>query len=287
MTKTEKIDRLRVLEHAYILYGMGTRMPFIECEQGNYFDQAFLYEKQEDAQEAAKRFYDNGDLVAVVELKTEGVIRSSEEGGQENASEVPRNQVREHLLHFPLLGLNAVFFKPEGESGEVLELDQVIPSQVKEVVDKAKTELTGLRLTGLYYAQDLRRKDPDMNQIQEHSEEFYANLIRAELLLPVMPEEEPTEDGRLNLAKSRIPLFPIKKKDTGETASFLAFFTNMSEVSAYCKKVSDKVKVVKIPFKDVAGMLNESVVGCVIDPLSLCIPVAKNDIPKLVEELKL
>ncbi len=286
MTKAEKIGRLRILEQAYILYGMGTRLPFIECEQGNYFDQAFLYEKQEDAQEAARRFYDNGDLVAVVELKTEGTIQSNGEGGQENAAGIPRNQVREHLLRLPLLGLNAVFFKPADESGEVLELDQVIPSQAKEVVDKAKTELTGLRLTGLYYAQDLRRKEPDMNQIQEHSEEFYANLIRAELLLPVMPEEEPTEDGRLNLAKSRIPLFPIKKKDTGESASFLAFFTNMDEVAAYCKKVSDKVKVVKIPFKDVADMINDTVVGCVIDPLSLCIPVAKNDIPKLVEELK-
>ena len=286
MTKAEKIGRLRILAQAYNLYGMGTRLPFIECEQGNYFDQAFLYEKQEDAQEAARRFYDNGDLVAVVELKTEGTIQSNGEGGQENAAGIPRNQVREHLLRLPLLGLNAVFFKPADESGEVLELDQVIPSQAKEVVDKAKTELTGLRLTGLYYAQDLRRKEPDMNQIQEHSEEFYANLIRAELLLPVMPEEEPTEDGRLNLAKSRIPLFPIKKKDTGESASFLAFFTNMDEVAAYCKKVSDKVKVVKIPFKDVADMINDTVVGCVIDPLSLCIPVAKNDIPKLVEELK-
>ncbi len=286
MTKTEKIGRLRILEQAYILYGMGTRLPFIECEQGNYFDQAFLYEKKEDAQEAAKRFYENGDLVAVVELKTQEMVQDDEENGKENTSNILKNQVREHLLRLPLLGLNAVFFKPAGESGEVLELDQVIPRQAKEVVDKAKTDLTGLQLTGLYYAQDLRKKEPDLKQLKEHSEEFYANLVRAELLLPVIPEEEPGEDGRLNLAASKIPFFPIKKKDTEETASFLAMFTNMDEIAAYCKKVSEQTKVVKIPFKDVVDFINEPAVGCVIDPLSLCIPVAKEDISKLAEELK-
>lgn len=286
MIKAEKIDRLRSLQEAYILYGVGTRLPFIECEERNYFDQAFIYEAKEEAEEAAKRFCENGDMVGAVQLKTVETSPDGKENEDEAGSRPLRNQVREHLLRLPLLGLNAVFFKPAGESGEVLELDQVIPNQAKAFIEQAKTDLIGVQLTGLYFAQCLRRKEPDMKKLREYSEEFHVNLARAELLMPVIPDVEQPEGGQLNLAESRIPSFPVKKKDTGEVSSFLALFTNMDEVAAYCKKLDGKAQVVKLPFKDAADIIQEPMVGCVIDPLSLCIPVAREDISRLAEAYK-
>ena len=283
MTKAEKIDKLRGLTQAYILYGMGTRLPVIECEQGNYYDQAFFYEAKEEAQEAAKRFGENGDSVAVVELNVVEMVQPGDEKLGEPTQNVARNQVREHLIRLPLMGLNAVFFKPAGESGEVLELDLVIPDRAKQFIEQAKTDLVGVQLTGLYFAQSLHRREKDMQQLRDRSEEFHANLVRAELLLPAIPEEAQPEGAELNLAASKIPLFHMKKKDTEEVSPFLALFTNMDEVAAYCKKTDSKVQVVKIPFKNVTDILQEPMIGCVIDPLSLGIPVSKEDIPKLVE----
>lgn len=286
MTKAEKIDKLRGMTKAYILYGVGTRLPFIECEQSNYYDQTFLYESKEEAEEAAKRFGENGDMVGVLELNVVEMVPPKDEKRGEPVKNLLRNQIREHLMKFPLLGLNAVFFKPAGESGEVLELDLVLPDEVKEYIEKEKTDLIGVQLTGLYLAQSLHRREKDMKQLRERSEEFHANLVRASLLMPVIPDEKQPEGAQLNLATSKIPSFPIKKKDSDEISSFLAVFTNMDELAAYCRKISGQVQVVKVPFKNLADIIQEPMIGCVIDPLSISLPISKEDIPKLAEAFK-
>lgn len=286
MTKAEKIDKIRNLQQAYILYSSTTRLPYVECEQGSYYDQAFFYETREDAEEAARRICENGDLVGVAELKTVEMVLPKDEKLGDPVRNLMRNQVREHLMRLPLLGLNAVFFKPAGENGEVLELDYVLPEEVKAQLAKEKTELSGVELTGIYFAQCLRRKEKDMNQLREYSEEFHANLVRAELLLPVIPDPDHADDARLDLMQCKIPYYPIKKVDSDETSSFLALFTNMDEVAAHCRRTPEKVRVVKIPFKDVPGIMRDPMIGCVIDPLSINIPVRKEDIPVLVEALK-
>ena len=111
VTREEKIEKLRNLQKAYIIYSLYTRIPYVECEQANFYDQAFLFESREEAEEAAKRFIDNGDGVGITELK---MVEMTPPEGMENV--VPmrpmmRNQVREHLTKFPQLGINAVFFK--------------------------------------------------------------------------------------------------------------------------------------------------------------------------------
>lgn len=288
MTKAEKIDKLRNLSQGYILYSNMTRMPYVECEQGSYYDQAFLYESREDAVEAAKRFFDNGDIVSVVELKLVELSppKSGEGKKEEQERKMLGNQIREHLMRLPLLGLNAVFFKPAGERGEVLELDNVLPEQVRQEISKENAGLSGLELTGIYFAQYLRREEKDMNRLREYSEEFHANLVCAELLLPAIPDEEQQGDGKLDLANCRIPTCPIQKVDSEEKATCLALFTNMDELAAYCRQVAEKVRVVKIPFANVPELISDSMVGCVINPLSVNIPIRKEDIPKLVEALK-
>ncbi|MBP5751350.1 MAG: hypothetical protein J6W60_00630, partial [Treponema sp.] len=208
MTREEKIEKLRNLTKAYILYSLYTRIPFIECEQANFYDQAFLFETKEDAEEAAKRMYDNGDPVGITELKIVDLPRP--EGAADNVvpmRRLMRNQIREHLTKFPLFGINAVFFKPAEDRGESLPLDDVLPEEVKEEVKKEQTELVGVKLTGLYFAQYLRRNQKEVQSAKERYEEFYANLARAQLLLPVIPEEEHRDDPSLNLTKCMLPIY--------------------------------------------------------------------------------
>ena len=286
MTKAEKIERVRGMKEGYTLFSACTKLPFVECEQGSFYDQFYLFDSKEEAHEAAKRISENGDPVGVAELKTVEYTPPRDEKLGEPVKNLLRNQVREQLMRMPLLGVNAVFYKPEGEHGEVLELDSVLPQEVMEHVDTEKLGLEGLRLTGMYFAQYLRRTRKDMGQLRDVSEEFHANLVRAQLLLPVIPPEDQLDANRLDLVKCQLPSHKLKKASTGEEHAFLTVFTNMEEILVFCRNNAPKARVVRVAFEEIPKILREPLVGCILDPFSLNIPVRKEDIPTLVEALK-
>lgn len=303
MTKEERIEKLRNMTQGYVLHSLFTRMPFVECEQGSYYDQAFLFETREDAEEAAKRFCANGDLVGVTELKlVEANIPPQEETagprlvqpGEQPVRKFMRNQVREHLMRFPTIGLNAVFFKPAGERGEALILDEVLPDPVKEEINKEPNVRSGVQLTGMYFAQYVRRQNGDPRVVKERYEEFYANLARVKMLLPVIPGEEGVrEDGSLNLAKCQLPVFsPRPKTEEGaeapaqEKVIALALFSNMDEVAIHSRSHLSEVKVVEVGLDEVPKFVPDEIKYCVIDPLSLSITIKTEDILKIWDGLK-
>lgn len=294
MTREEKIERLRNLPKAYILYSLYTRMPFVECEQQNFYDQAFLFETHEDAVEAGNRMIENGDAVGITELKTTEMPRP--EG--ENSNVIPmkklmRNQVREHLSKFPLMGLNAVFFKPAGERGESFPLDEVLPQQVKDAIEGEKNELMGVRLTGMYFAQYMRRKDKDVAQAKERYEEFYANLARAKFLLPVIPEKGHENDPSINLTTSMLPIYTPTpdKNEKGEDEepvkmSALGLFTNMDELVVHSRNHVKDVRIVRVAPDEVKNFLPESVEFIVIDPLTMSITLKIDDVVRILKEIR-
>ena len=287
MTREEKIEKLRNLTKAYVLYSQFTKLPYLECEQASFYDQAFIFETKEDGEEAAKRLCAQGDICGVAEMNLVPLkLPISEEKKEEPANTLMRNQVREHLMRFPTMGLNAVFFKAAGEKGEVLPLDDILPDPVKDQLEQTKNELSGLQLTGMYFAQCMRKQQKDPNQLRECAEEFHANLVRSELLLPVIPEDEHLDDKSLNIAKCKLPFYPLKQEEGEKPATLLALFTNMDEVAMHCRKNPKNVRVVRIPFGDVPQILRDPMIGCVVDPLSFSIAVQKDDIPKLVSDFK-
>lgn len=288
MTKAEKIDKLRTLTKAFALFSASTKLPFVECEQGNYYDQAFIYEKREDAEEAAKSISESGYLVGISELSIVEMEPPKDEKLGEPVRKLMRNQIRELLMKLPLLGINAVYFKPAEGSGEVLEMDYVLPDEVKAYVEKEKTDRTALRLTGMYFSQYLHLKEKDMERLKELSEEYYANLVNVPLLMPVVPPQDMINSKELNITQCKIPILPIKKGDTGEKSSFVAMFTNMDEVVAYCRINGDEkvARVIEMPIENIVQLVDESVVGFMIDPITLNIPVDIKYVPELVEKLK-
>lgn len=294
MTKAEKIEKLRSLTHGFVLHSLFTRMPFAECEQGSYYDQAFLFETREDAEEAAKRLCANGDMVGVTELKTVEMEEPSEEPAGprlvkpgEPVRKLMRNQVREHLMRFPAIGLNAVFFKPEGERGEVLALDDILPDPVKDELNKQMNPRTGVLLTGLYFAQYVRRQEKDPKKVKEHYEEFYANLARVKMLLPIIPGEEAVqENGSINLTRCQLPIFSPQKQGEGEQVHALALFTNMDEVFMHSRERIKEVRVVEVGLDEVPKFAPQQVKYCVIDPLTLSITIKIEDILKIWKDLK-
>ncbi|MBP5282270.1 MAG: SseB family protein [Lachnospiraceae bacterium] len=302
MTKQEKIERLRNLPKAYILYSLFTRIPFIECEQSTFYDQAFLFETKEDAEAAAKKFFDGGDPVGITELKT--VEMAPPQNADSNVvpmRKLMRNQVREHLAKFPTMGLNAVFFKPAEDEGESLPLDEVLPPEVKGALRNDHKELTGVQLTGIYFAQYLRRPQKDKDIAKERFEEFYANLARVKLLLPVIPEEGHKDDPQLDLKRCMLPIYTSKPQgaqpkegeeapkgtdENGMPTSALGVFTNMDELVVHSRNRIQDVRIVQIDLMESPRFLPENVEYIVIDPLTMSITLKVADVVRILKEIR-
>ena len=53
--KRKILGQLRMTEALYVLMSDFTRMPFVECSEENYDDEAFVYFQEEDAEKEAER----------------------------------------------------------------------------------------------------------------------------------------------------------------------------------------------------------------------------------------
>jgi len=287
MTREEKIEKLRNLQKAYILYSMFTKIPYVECEEGNYYDQVFLFETKEDAEAMAKKIFEKGDLVGVTELKTVEMPQPQ----TENSNVVPmrklmRNQVREHLMKFPLCGINAVYFQPAGEEGESLPIDDVLPKEVKAEVEKEKSPRMGVQLTGIYFAQYVRRKEKDNAVLQEKYEEFYANLARTKLLLPVIPPEELKNEKTLDLSKCMLPIYNPQNGPEGEKIPMMGLFSNMDELVVHSRNHVSEVRVVEADLADLQKFVPANVEYIVVDPLTLCITLKVADVVRIINSIR-
>ena len=299
MTKEEKIERLRNLQKAYILYSLFTRIPYVECEQTMFYDQAFMFETKEDAEAAAKKIFDGGDPVGITELKLVEMPQPPADSNVVPMRRMMRNQVREHLTKFPTMGLNAVFFKPAEDEGESLPLDEVLPQEVRDSLRKDYEDLMGVQLTGVYFAQYMRRPQKDPEIARERFEEFYANLARVKLLLPVIPNETQKGDGPLDLKQCMLPIYtsqPNAQATVGEGApandkqamptSALGVFTNMDELVVHSRNRITDVKVVRMDLLDAPKILPENVEYIVIDPLSMSITLKVSDMVRVLKEIR-
>lgn len=286
MTNEEKIQKIRTMEQAYTLYSVATRMPYVECEPVDFNDIAYIFESKEEAENIAEQITNMGNPVNAVELKTIEIPISADEKNNIPEGKMYRNQLREHLMKFPTIGLNAVCFKTQGEEGVVLTLEEVIPPEVWQKVEKEIDELSGVKLTGVYYAQYLHRKDRDMNVLRDLSEEFYNNLANAQLYLPVVPDADKLNDENLDIRECDLPCIVVKTGDGNDSLNLLALFTSIDELGAYCRQNPAKARIARVAFEGVYNLINSPMSGCVIDPMSLNIPVRKEDIPKLVEASK-
>ena len=114
--------KVQDLKEAYALISPLTNLPYVECEQENFFDQVLLYETKEDAEAAAKVYGEKGIRVLVRDLKTlelELPVKPEEPDGEKR--KVFLNQVRQHLGILPFMGVNAVCYKAADAPAELIE----------------------------------------------------------------------------------------------------------------------------------------------------------------------
>ena len=54
MDKNERIQRIQEMTKGYTVFSLYTRLPFVECEKEELYDQAYLFESAEDAEAMGK-----------------------------------------------------------------------------------------------------------------------------------------------------------------------------------------------------------------------------------------
>ena len=272
--------KVQDLKEAYALISPLTNLPYVECEQENFFDQVLLYETKEDAEAAAKVYGEKGIRVLVRDLKTlelELPVKPEEPDGEKR--KVFLNQVRQHLGILPFMGVNAVCYKAADAPAELIELENVLPEDFQKKVAANALYQPNLQLTGVYLMQEARKgKDAvDRKVLHDLDEEFSSNLVKAKVFMPVLPPKGKEKDPQLNLKECQIPYLKHQNGDL-----FFPVFTDVWEFQKYAKDKKN-LRSIQIPFKELEKFWVEDAKAYMINPHGFALPIPKDMVPKLLK----
>lgn len=278
----KSVSEVRNLKEAYTLYSPLTNMPYAVCEEENYNDQVRLYQKREDAETAGKELEEKGIRVTVRELKTVEVqvpVKPDRPGGEKKRLYL--NQVREYLSILPILGINGVCYKPQGQDGRFLELSGLLPEDFEKKMAESGTYQPTLQLTGLYLMQEARRKKEyvDMKNLQALDEEFSSNLVRSRLYLAVLPPAGQEKSPKLNLKECQLPYLKHQNGDT-----FFPVFTDVWEYRKYAAQGKKNLRPIQVPFRDLSRFWVKDAKAYMLNPMGFSLPISREMIPRILEK---
>ena len=163
--------------------------------------------------------------MTVKELKTVELKMQTKTDKQEE-KRIYLNQVRQHLSTLPMIGINAICYQPFGKEAQSMEVSEVLPEGYdKKITDNPFYQPT-LQLTGMYLMQEARRKKEfvDRKKLQEMDEEFSSNLVKAKLVVAVVPPEGKEQEQQLDLKECKLPYLKHQSK-----GNFFPVFTDLWE----------------------------------------------------------
>lgn len=275
------ISEVRNLKEAYILYSPLTNMPFVECEEENYNDQIRLYQKKTEAEAAAKKLEEKGIRVTIRELKTVEVqvpVKPDRPDGEKKRLYL--NQVRQQLSTLPFMGVNALYYKPEGEKAQSMELTGLLPEDYEKKINENGMYQPNLQLTGLYLMQEARRKKEfvDMKNLQALDEEFSSNLVRSKLFLAVLPPAGQEQEQKIDLKKCQLPYLKHQNGDT-----FFPVFTDLWEFQKYVQGKKN-LRPIQVPFLEITKFWVKDAKAYMVNPMGFSLPVTREMIPRILEK---
>lgn len=273
-------DEIKSLGQAYALFSPLTNMPYVECEEENYYDRTLLYAVKEDAERAVREYEEKGIRVNIRELKTVEVyvpVNGSNPGGAKKKMYL--NQVRQHLGVLPFMGVNAVGYQPAGKEMKTIDLVDILPEGFEKKVEGNSLYQPNLQLTGIYLMQEARRKKEyvDMKKLKELDEEFSSNLVKSHMFMAVLPPEGHEKDEKLNLKECKLPYL---KHQSGD--NFFPLFTDLWEFQKYAQ-ANRNLRSVQIPFTDVTKFWVQGAKAYMLNPMGISVPLSKEMIPKILE----
>ena len=250
--------RIPQLEQLYVIFGAGTRLPFVTCDEEDYTDQIWTFVEEGKAKHYADVRRENfQDAVAVVKV------------------------IKEQLLQFFTglfaYGIDIVMFQEE-ERLTKLPLDKLVKRPDLSNIPEEKRPLLNpqMQLSGIHFMQEMHRRERDARRLQEYEEEMAANIVRSRFLMPHEIEgDAPLPDG----SNIRIPCVKDKKDQM-----FQPLFTDFQEMAKF--DTERKFRVATIEFDKIQKVLGKEVKGIVINPMSLNIILMAEKVPALIERFR-
>ena len=248
----ETLKKLQTLEKSFIVFGRLTRMPFIMCDEETCNDQVRIYESKDQAVEFCdRRQEDTSDMLMVAEINNE--------------------QMLNFYGSLFLIGVDEVVFKDAKDVEEVkIPLKNIV---VEPDFSNHPVVNQNLQLTGLYFMQELARRVPndDKKDLPAYEEEMASNIVKAKFIVPVYVRENTDDKDDIKIKLPR-----VSNKDQKE---FQPLFTDVNEFAKFNRE--NKYKINVMDFDTVLRILDESVVGTVINPLGMNIVLSKETLKVL------
>lgn len=252
-----QVKKMEKLSATFVLFGQGTKMPFITCDEDTFNDQIWVFTTEESAQRYAQvRRDENQDLMMIVKLENQ--------------------QLLGFYSSLYLLGVNEVVFV-ESQQKTKIPLESLVLQPDYSHIPEEKQPLFNprLHLTGLYFMQEVHRDIPNDEKVSlgELEEELAINLVKSKVLVAVeMQGDRPLSDG------SNIE-FPCLNNKEGKT--FQPVFTDPNELAKF--NTENKFHTHKIEFANIEKILKNTLEGVVINPQGMNLIILKSEIKGLFD----
>lgn len=252
-----QVKKIQKLEITYVLFGQGTRMPFLICDEETFNDQVWVFTTEDKAKKfAEKRKDENQDMLMIMKME--------------------KKQMLGFYSSLYMLGVNEVVFVEE-EMTSHIPLDKLIVRPDYSKLPKEKQPLVNpqVQLTGLYFMQELHRKKPNDEKpgLSELEEEMVVNLVRSRFFMAVEVDgDEVKADG------SNIKLPCVKNK---EGKMFQPIFTDANEFQKFNAKGNFKANMIE--FVNIQKVIGQNVEGIVVNPHGMNTVIVKELIPNLIQ----
>lgn len=261
LIREEAVKALQTNNQLFVAYCQYTSLPLVTCDPETYDDQAHIFATEEEIKEFGKLQAEQKVLIM---------------GMSYNKNDFPRLY---GLLYS--IGVNSIVWHQNKETIAV-EIESIAKAADFSKIEEKKRPLLNpsLQLSGIYFMQEVRKpgqeKTPERAQmLREKEEELLANFLRAEFLLPTIPNPEDPK-------KVAIPF--LKNKD-GHTLQPVC--SDMIEIEKYQKTINkqnnpQRLRVMKVPFTKLPELLIKEAQAYVFNPFGFNLTLTKEQIEKIL-----
>lgn len=257
-TFMEQTKRIPQLEKLFVVFNVGTRLPFVTCGDEDFTDRIWTFVEEEKAKHYVDVRRENfQDILAVVKVEADNML-----------------PFFTSLFYY---GIDTIMFQEE-ENLTVIPLNKLVKCPDFSDVPEEKRPLVNpqMQLSGMYFMQEMNRRERNAQALREYEEEMAVNIVRSRFLMPHELEgDAPLPDG----SNIRIPCVTNK-----EGQMFQPIFTDFQELAKFDRE--KKYRIAVIEFTKIGQAMGREVKGIVINPMGLNIILLGDKIPALIERFQ-
>lgn len=242
--KSFLIKKIQKKTDMIVAYCAFTGMPLVVCDPETFNDQVWIFNKEAQLQEFAKKYTEKKILLRGVQYK--------------NA------QFLQFFSSLFTMGVNELVFVDDAGNNTAIELESLVRRPDYSKLKKEQVPITNpeLQLTGMYFMQEASRPVPneEKENLKDLEEELAANMVKGKYLVGIELNDGPESDAEK--LKNKLYKLPILKNKNGDVLQ--PIFTDPVEFQKFAK--GKNLKAIGVPFADLAKLLVKDAKGFMLNP---------------------